>query len=314
MATSITEELLEVLLRSQAVASASASAAGSGSGSGGGGGNTINDEHQQADDDDDDQKRGHSGKNERERIVIDWDDGFIPSGCNGKKCKMVTVDDQKRSQRQSSRRSRRRSASTLTETETESFKSDSNDDNGFVAVIDNAITTKTANDIYNNAIQNKNNNQVWGEYIKLSDMDNTILKGGETEDVVDEEATATATLTDDQHRQRQRQLQRRRFLAASAVKELFFNNKQVYNLLKDDLTSTTSDSKSKSDTDTNTDTNKGKDKDDKHEGTNDKDNEDVHGISVWVIVSNVNDSVQYHIDYAEMFRYQTNIIYPPMVR
>jgi hypothetical protein len=287
MATSITEELLEVLLRSQAVASASASAAGSGSGSGGGGGNTINDEHQQADDDDDDQKRGHSGKNERERIVIDWDDGFIPSGCNGKKCKMVTIDDQKRSQRQSA-----------------SF--DTKSDDGFVAVIDNAITTKTANDIYNNAIQNKNNQSVWGEYIKLSDIDNTILlqggEGGETEDVVD-----------DQHRQRQRQLQRRRFLAASAVKELFFNNKQVYNLLKDDLTSTTTSTTSNNNTDTNTNTDIRKDKD---EGTkeSDKDNEDVHGISVWVIVSNVNDSVQYHIDYAEMFRYQTNIIYPPMVR
>lgn len=38
----------------------------------------------------------------------------------------------------------------------------------------------------------------------------------------------------------------------------------------------------------------------------------VHGVSVWVIASDVGNSVQYHIDYAEMFRFQTNVIYPPM--
>ena len=38
----------------------------------------------------------------------------------------------------------------------------------------------------------------------------------------------------------------------------------------------------------------------------------VHGVSVWVIASGVGNSVQYHIDYAEMFRFQTNTIYPPM--
>jgi len=38
----------------------------------------------------------------------------------------------------------------------------------------------------------------------------------------------------------------------------------------------------------------------------------VHGVSVWVIASDVGNSVQYHIDYAEMFRFQTNTIYPPM--
>uniref|UniRef100_A0A6U9Z8K8 Uncharacterized protein n=1 Tax=Pseudo-nitzschia australis TaxID=44445 RepID=A0A6U9Z8K8_9STRA len=38
----------------------------------------------------------------------------------------------------------------------------------------------------------------------------------------------------------------------------------------------------------------------------------VHGVSVWVIASDVGNSVQYHVDYAEMFRFQTNVIYPPM--
>ncbi|OQR94986.1 hypothetical protein THRCLA_08046 [Thraustotheca clavata] len=39
--------------------------------------------------------------------------------------------------------------------------------------------------------------------------------------------------------------------------------------------------------------------------------EDTHGVVVWVITSSVNDTVNYHMDYAEMFRYQTNITYPP---
>jgi len=38
----------------------------------------------------------------------------------------------------------------------------------------------------------------------------------------------------------------------------------------------------------------------------------IHGVSVWIIASGVGDSVQYHLDYAELFRFQTNCIYPPM--
>ncbi|OQR87418.1 hypothetical protein ACHHYP_08878 [Achlya hypogyna] len=38
----------------------------------------------------------------------------------------------------------------------------------------------------------------------------------------------------------------------------------------------------------------------------------THGVGVWVITSSVQDTVAYHMDYAEMFRYQTNITYPPM--
>ncbi|ETV67995.1 hypothetical protein, variant 4 [Aphanomyces astaci] len=40
--------------------------------------------------------------------------------------------------------------------------------------------------------------------------------------------------------------------------------------------------------------------------------DNTHGVVVWVITSDVDDVVAYHIDYAEMFRYQTNITYPPL--
>ncbi|ETW04488.1 hypothetical protein H310_04751 [Aphanomyces invadans] len=40
--------------------------------------------------------------------------------------------------------------------------------------------------------------------------------------------------------------------------------------------------------------------------------DNTHGVVVWVITSDVNDVVAYHIDYAEMFRYQTNVTYPPL--
>jgi len=33
---------------------------------------------------------------------------------------------------------------------------------------------------------------------------------------------------------------------------------------------------------------------------------------VWCLASDETDSVQYHIDYAELYRYETNIIYPPI--
>ena len=36
------------------------------------------------------------------------------------------------------------------------------------------------------------------------------------------------------------------------------------------------------------------------------------GTAVWCLCSDETDSVQYHIDYAELYRYETNIIYPPL--
>lgn len=43
-----------------------------------------------------------------------------------------------------------------------------------------------------------------------------------------------------------------------------------------------------------------------------KDKEAIHGTAVWCLSSKETDSVQYHIDYAELYRYETNIIYPPL--
>eukprot|EP01041_Mallomonas_annulata_P005941 gene5941-11989_t len=38
----------------------------------------------------------------------------------------------------------------------------------------------------------------------------------------------------------------------------------------------------------------------------------IHGTAVWCLTSTESDSVEYHIDYAELYRYETNIIYPPL--
>jgi len=38
----------------------------------------------------------------------------------------------------------------------------------------------------------------------------------------------------------------------------------------------------------------------------------IHGIGVWALSSDLNDEVQYHIDYAELVRYEHNVIYPPL--
>ena len=38
----------------------------------------------------------------------------------------------------------------------------------------------------------------------------------------------------------------------------------------------------------------------------------IHGVAVWCLSSGVGSQVEYHIDYAELFRYETNIIYPPL--
>lgn len=38
----------------------------------------------------------------------------------------------------------------------------------------------------------------------------------------------------------------------------------------------------------------------------------LHGTAVWCLISGDNDEVRYHIDYAELYRYETNVIYPPV--
>ena len=38
----------------------------------------------------------------------------------------------------------------------------------------------------------------------------------------------------------------------------------------------------------------------------------IVGTAVWCLCSDETDSVQYHIDYAELYRYETNVIYPPL--
>ena len=38
----------------------------------------------------------------------------------------------------------------------------------------------------------------------------------------------------------------------------------------------------------------------------------AHGVAVWALSSNVGNSVQYHIDYAELLRYEYNVTVPPL--
>uniref|UniRef100_K3X9E7 Uncharacterized protein n=1 Tax=Globisporangium ultimum (strain ATCC 200006 / CBS 805.95 / DAOM BR144) TaxID=431595 RepID=K3X9E7_GLOUD len=40
--------------------------------------------------------------------------------------------------------------------------------------------------------------------------------------------------------------------------------------------------------------------------------ERTHGVAVWVIASDCDDETEYHLDYAEMVRYETNVIVPPI--
>jgi len=38
----------------------------------------------------------------------------------------------------------------------------------------------------------------------------------------------------------------------------------------------------------------------------------IHGTVVWCLSSGVSNSVEYHIDYAELYRYETSVIHPPL--
>eukprot|EP00981_Chlorochromonas_danica_P005468 scaffold1105_cov184-Ochromonas_danica.AAC.3 len=38
----------------------------------------------------------------------------------------------------------------------------------------------------------------------------------------------------------------------------------------------------------------------------------IHGTAIWCLTSGLTKEVQYHLDYAELYRYETNIIFPPI--
>ncbi|KAF4315625.1 hypothetical protein BBO99_00009622 [Phytophthora kernoviae] len=38
----------------------------------------------------------------------------------------------------------------------------------------------------------------------------------------------------------------------------------------------------------------------------------THGVAVWVIASDCDDETEYHLDYAEQVRYESNVIFPPI--
>ncbi|KAE8885982.1 hypothetical protein PF005_g28439 [Phytophthora fragariae] len=38
----------------------------------------------------------------------------------------------------------------------------------------------------------------------------------------------------------------------------------------------------------------------------------THGVAVWVIASDCDDETEYHLDYAEQVRYETNVVFPPI--
>ena len=38
----------------------------------------------------------------------------------------------------------------------------------------------------------------------------------------------------------------------------------------------------------------------------------IHGTVVWCLASGLSNQVEYHIDYAELYRYETNVIHPPL--
>ena len=43
-----------------------------------------------------------------------------------------------------------------------------------------------------------------------------------------------------------------------------------------------------------------------------EDLERIHGTVVWCLMSGLNQPIEYHIDYAELYRYETNVIHPPL--
>lgn len=166
--------------------------------------------------------------------IVDWNDGFTPSGCNGAKGRMVI--DQPRSQP------------------------------GLVAIREDVVPNSLAQNLYDSAVEAG----VWGEYVSLDEIDSLLPSCSNGSDSND----GIASDVNENSKSINKTLYRRQ-LAAQAVHSFFC--KRFADLIEEDW--------------------------------NEK---NVHGVSVWVIASDVGNSVQYHIDYAEMFRFQTNTIYPPM--
>eukprot|EP00644_Phytophthora_capsici_P011355 jgi/Phyca11/57768/gw1.37.390.1 len=134
--------------------------------------------------------------------LCEWDDGFTPSGCNDRPGKIV--------------------------------RDFARDHPGTFAVIDEAVSERTADLLYASAVKAK----VWGVYAKNPDA-------------------------------------YRHALARRTVQEFLLGSDARQRITKRDW-------------------------------------ERTHGVAVWVIASDCNDETEYHLDYAEQVRYETNVIFPPI--
>ncbi|KAG1705626.1 hypothetical protein DVH05_003328 [Phytophthora capsici] len=158
--------------------------------------------------------------------LCEWDDGFTPSGCNDRPGKIV--------------------------------RDFARDHPGTCAVIDEAVSERTADLLYASAVKAK----VWGVYVPMSELqlenaDNQ-LQAPELEQ--DEAKNPDAY---------------RHALARRTVQEFLLGSDARQRITKRDW-------------------------------------ERTHGVAVWVIASDCNDETEYHLDYAEQVRYETNVIFPPI--
>ncbi|TMW61869.1 hypothetical protein Poli38472_010932 [Pythium oligandrum] len=168
--------------------------------------------------------------------LLDWDDGFTPSGCNNRPGKIV-VDQPRATPR-------------------------------VFQVLENAVRDGTADAIYASAVRAK----VWGVFIptKTLCLD---ASSKEYKQLVDKLRTQVKS-EDETTLDKAGKTRYRHALAQLAVLEFL--------VAKGGPVITPSDWQS------------------------------AHGVAVWVIASDCNDETEYHLDYAEMVRYETNVIVPPL--
>uniref|UniRef100_H3H1X5 Uncharacterized protein n=1 Tax=Phytophthora ramorum TaxID=164328 RepID=H3H1X5_PHYRM len=154
-----------------------------------------------------------------------WDDGFTPSGCNGRAGEIV--------------------------------RDFPRDHPGAFAVLDGAVSARTADLLYASAVKAT----VWGVYVPVSELQlenagENMLEALELDETQDPDAYRHA-------------------LARRTVQEFLVAKDAGQRITK-------------------------------------KDWERTHGVAVWVIASDCNDETEYHLDYAEQVRYETNVIFPPI--
>ena len=179
----------------------------------------------------------------------------------------------------------------------------------FVICIDDAVPIEITNAVYHYTTQTNRPHTTWGTYITMSQIQQ-YWRRNHNEHHHDDDTTNLEESKGDTESDQDPDLNAIAVPAAAYFMKHYVNRSAYPNLFRDDRVTSSSSSTS---LDTNEPLTSGSDHGRDPSTTDPSIVMDAHGIAIWALASEIGSEVPYHMDYAELLRYETGMIVPPIL-